>query len=77
MQGAGLELCLRFTFHVSCAAHFRFNCAAVVLQKVGKVLFFLILFIRLLFRQNEMEQTEFAGWARMGTVSNEQILFLK
>ena len=24
-----------------------------------------------------MEQTEFAGWARMGTVSNEQILFLK
>ena len=40
MQGAGLELCLRFTFHVSCAAHFQFNRAAVVLQKVGKVLFF-------------------------------------
>ena len=40
MQGAGLELCLRFTFHVSCAANFRFNCAAVVLQEVGKVLFF-------------------------------------
>ena len=77
MLGAGLELSSRFAFHFSCAAHFRFNRAAVVLQKIGKVLFFLILFIRLLFRQNEMEQTEFAGWARMGTVSNEQILFLK
>ena len=67
MQGAGLELCLRFTFHVSCAAHFRFNCAAVVLQKVGKVLFFLILFIRLLLGKTKWNrQSLLAGqeWAQ-------------
>ena len=67
MQGAGLELCLRFTFHVSCAAHFRFNRAAVVLQKVGKVLFFLILFIRLLLGKTKWNrQSLLAGqeWAQ-------------
>ena len=74
MQGAGLELCLRFTFHVPLTSGLIVQ--LLCCRKLEKSYFFLILFIRLIFRQNEMEQTEFAGWARMGTVSNEQI-FLK